>query len=158
MREKIISLRRARILCEQLRCKKKTIVFTNGCFDILHLGHVRYLQAARKCGDVLIVGLNTDVSVRRLKGNDRPLNQEKHRAEVLAALSCVDYVVLFNDDTPYELIRALQPDVLAKGSDYQHGEIVGEDIVRERGGCVKRIRLEKGLSTTNVIKKIQKTK
>ena len=156
MNPKIVSQRKARALGESFRRKKRRLVFTNGCFDVIHLGHVRYLRAARKLGDALIVGLNTDASVRRLKGPSRPVNPEQHRAEVLAALEMVDYVVLFSEETPERLIRTVLPAVLVKGSDYGHGEIVGEAIVKEHGGTVRRIRLEKGLSTTNIVKKIQR--
>lgn len=130
------------------------VVFTNGCFDILHAGHVRYLNAAKKLGDVLVVGLNSDKSVKKIKGKGRPIVPERERAEVLSGLESVNHVVLFSDDTPYELIKALKPDILVKGADWKHGEIVGEDILKEYGGKVRRIRLVDGKSTTNIIKKI----
>lgn len=145
------AMRRVR---QSLKRRKKTVVFTNGTFDILHRGHVAYLQAARKLGDCLIVGLNTDASIRRIKGPKRPINPNRDRAAVLAALGCVDYVVLFGDDTPEGLIRALIPDVLVKGADWKKGEIVGGDIVEAHGGSVRRIRLTQGRSTTNVIKRV----
>jgi len=145
------AMQRAR---QALKNKKKTVVFTNGTFDILHRGHVAYLQAARKLGDCLIVGLNTDASIRRIKGPKRPINPNRDRAEVLAALGCVDYVVLFGDDTPERLIHALVPDVLVKGADWKKGDIVGGDFVEAHGGSVRRIRLTKGRSTTNVIKRV----
>ncbi len=132
----------------------KAVVFTNGTFDILHRGHVSYLQAARRLGDVLIVGLNTDDSIRRIKGPQRPINQNRDRAYVLAALACVDYVVFFGDDTPARLIQTLVPDVLVKGADWKKGEIVGGDVVEAHGGKVRRIRLTPGRSTTNVIQRI----
>lgn len=133
----------------------KTIVFTNGCFDILHVGHVRYLQEASKLGDILIVGLNSDESVRRLKGPSRPINNEAERAELLASLSFVDYVVTFNEDTPYELISVVQPDILVKGGDYANEYVVGTDIVEGRGGKLVLIPFVEGKSTTNLIKKMQ---
>lgn len=128
------------------------IVFTNGCFDLLHPGHVRYLRAARRLGDVLVVGINSDASVRRLeKGPDRPLVPERDRAEVVAALEMVDYVCLFDEDTPYELIRVAQPDVLVKGGDWSVERIVGADLVRARGGTVKSLPLAPGYSTTALL-------
>jgi rfaE bifunctional protein nucleotidyltransferase chain/domain len=157
MKQKIISLKKAQAIRKGLRRQKRKMVFTNGCFDILHIGHVRYLEAAKRAGHVLLVGLNSDSSVRRLKGKERPLNGERERAGVLAALECVDHVVIFEEDTPERLIQALLPDVLVKGSDWKRGSIVGEDIVEENGGTVRRIRLEKGFSTTAMIEKIKKS-
>ena len=136
------------------RSAQKTIVFTNGCFDILHRGHVEYLAQAADLGDVLVVGLNTDASVKRLKGESRPVNDEQSRALLLSALQFVDAVVLFDDDTPYELIKQVQPDVLVKGNDYRPEEIVGFDIVTEKGGKVLTINLVEGFSTTNIIKRM----
>ncbi|HTZ17768.1 MAG TPA: D-glycero-beta-D-manno-heptose 1-phosphate adenylyltransferase [Dissulfurispiraceae bacterium] len=133
-----------------LRKSGKRIVFTNGCFDILHAGHVRYLREARTLGDVLVIGLNSDASVRRLK-HGRPVNPEEQRAEVLAALQSVDYVIIFNEDTPYELIKSLMPDVLVKGGDWKKEDIVGTDIVSE----VQSLPFVDGISTTQIIKKIQ---
>ncbi|MFC1809317.1 D-glycero-beta-D-manno-heptose 1-phosphate adenylyltransferase [Candidatus Omnitrophota bacterium] len=156
MNNKIISLKKAKEIRKSLKKRRKKLVFSNGCFDILHVGHVCYLQAARRLGDTLLVGLNRDDSVRRLKGPKRPINSEKARAKVLAALECVDYVVYFSDDTPQRLIATLLPDVLVKGSDWKKGAIVGEDIVAAHGGKVRRIKLEKGFSTTNTIRKIKK--
>jgi len=135
---------------------KKSIVFTNGCFDILHRGHVELLREAKGFGDILVVGLNSDTSVRRLKGRGRPLVGEKDRAFVLAALEAVDRVVIFDEDTPLEAIRALQPDVLVKGAEYGRGEIVGASIVEERGGRVRRVSMRKGFSTTSLIKKVRR--
>ncbi len=133
------------------------VVFTNGVFDILHRGHVAYLASARAEGGALVVGLNTDASVRRLgKGEGRPLNPEADRAFVLAGLESVDAVVLFDEDTPLALITALEPDVLAKGADYQLHEIVGADVVTARGGRVVRVPLVEGLSTTELIAKAQR--
>lgn len=134
-----------------LRSQGLRVVFTNGCFDILHRGHVEYLAKAADMGDVLVVGLNTDASVRRLKGDGRPVNNEEARALVLASLSFVDAVVLFDEDTPYELIKAIHPDVLVKGADYKPEEIVGYDIVTSYGGTVVTVPLVEGFSTTKVL-------
>jgi D-glycero-beta-D-manno-heptose 1-phosphate adenylyltransferase len=138
------------------RFKDKKIVFTNGCFDILHLGHIEYLAHARDLGHVLIVGLNSDESVRRLKGQHRPVNKENAREVTLAALGFVDGVVVFNEDTPQKLIELVQPDVLVKGKDYDGKQIVGADIVKARGGEVVTIEIVKGYSTTHTIEKIRK--
>jgi len=151
-----VSLRKLQKELEPLRKRGRKVVFTNGCFDIIHAGHVRYLEKARSLGDILVVGLNSDASVRAIKGADRPIVPEAERAEVLAALRCVDYVVVFNEPTPLRLIKALRPDILVKGSDWAAHEIVGGDVVRESGGRVSRIRLLKGRSTTNIIRKILK--
>jgi rfaE bifunctional protein nucleotidyltransferase chain/domain len=142
-------------LSARLRRAGKTVVFTNGVFDILHRGHVEYLTKARSFGDLLIVGLNTDASVRRLKGKGRPLQPQKDRATVLAALKAVDYVVLFDEDTPARLIEEIHPNVLAKGADYQLPDIVGADLVRSYGGKVKRIRLTPGRSTSSIVRKMR---
>jgi D-beta-D-heptose 7-phosphate kinase/D-beta-D-heptose 1-phosphate adenosyltransferase len=150
----IVTLPRLRLIRQELGRQKKTVVFTNGTFDILHRGHVEYLTAARALGDVLVVGLNTDASIRRIKGPRRPINRNRDRATVLAALSCVDYVCLFGDDTPLVLIRALVPDVLVKGADWKKGQIVGADVVERHGGRVRRIRLTPGRSTTAMIQRI----
>lgn len=142
-------------LCEQLRNEGKKLVFTNGCFDIIHAGHVYYLTEAKKLGDVLIVGLNTDASVRRLKGQSRPINCEQDRAVVLNALKPVDYVVLFDEDTPIELIKQVRPDFLVKGADYERKNIVGADFVESYGGRVATIEFVEGKSTTNIINKMK---
>ena len=136
------------------RAAGERIVFTNGVFDILHPGHVRYLQAARAHGDLLIVGLNSDASVRRNKGPKRPINSQEERAEVLAALACVDAVSVFDEDTPAEIIRRVQPDVLVKGADWPTDQIVGRDTVEARGGQVVLEKVEPGYSTTAIIEKI----
>ena len=145
-------------LCEALRADRhagQRIVFTNGCFDLVHAGHVRSLRDARALGDRLVVGLNGDASVRRLgKGANRPIIPEAERAELLAALEMVDYVSIFDEDTPLELIQAVQPDVLAKGGDWAEKDIVGGDFVKERGGRVERLPYHPGLSTTEILKKI----
>jgi D-glycero-beta-D-manno-heptose 1-phosphate adenylyltransferase len=136
------------------RFKNRKIVFTNGCFDVLHRGHVDYLAAASELGDLLIVGLNTDESVRKLKGADRPYLDENARALILASLSYVSAVVLFNEDTPYNLIKIVNPDVLVKGGDYKTDEIVGHDVVAARGGKVLSLGFTSGYSSTGVIGKI----
>ena len=139
----------------QQQAAGRRVVFTNGVFDILHPGHVRYLREARALGDALIVGLNADASVRRNKGPERPINSEQDRAEILAALECVDGVVIFNEDTPAGIIEAVQPDVLVKGADWAEDAIVGRDTVEARGGRVVRVPIEKGFSTTSIIEKIR---
>ncbi|HPY96465.1 MAG TPA: D-glycero-beta-D-manno-heptose 1-phosphate adenylyltransferase [Candidatus Cloacimonadota bacterium] len=130
------------------------VVFTNGCFDIIHAGHVLYLEEAKKCGDILILGLNSDASVKRLKGNSRPINNQTDRAIVLAGLSSVDYVVIFDQDDPYDLISAIQPDVLVKGGDWKIEQIIGSDIVKRRGGEVLSLSFIEGKSTTKIIDKV----
>ena len=139
-----------------LRAAGRRVVFTNGVFDLLHPGHIRYLQAARAEGDALIIGVNSDRSVRAIKGPTRPINPESERAELLAALRCVDAVVIFDEETPAEIIRAIQPDVLVKGADWAADAIVGRDVVEARGGRVVRIGVEQGHSTTNLIKRTRR--
>lgn len=140
---------------KRLRKQGREIAFTNGCFDILHYGHVCYLQAAKKRTRVLVVGLNSDASVRKIKGPQRPLNPQRARAAVLAALECVDFIVIFDEETPYRLIEAVRPDILVKGSDWKGKEVVGRDIVEAYGGRVELIRYETGFSTTRVIREMQ---
>lgn len=152
--KKTVSLKKLLHELAILKKKKKKIVFTNGCFDIVHAGHVRYLKKARSLGDCLVLGMNSDSSVRAIKGERRPIVPENERAEVLAALSFVDYVVKFNDPTPIKLIEAIKPDILAKGADWAAKDIAGGDIVRKNGGKIRRITLVKGRSTTNIIKRI----
>lgn len=143
-------------LVERLKSRgDQRVVFTNGCFDLVHRGHVDYLSRARDLGDLLILGLNSDASVRRLKGPSRPIVDEKSRALLLAAFQFIDYVVLFEEDTPYELIKAAQPDILVKGGDYKPEDIVGYDIVKQRGGEVVTIDFVPGFSTTNIVEKLQ---
>ena len=137
------------------RDEGRTIVFSNGCFDILHRGHVEYLSKAADLGDILIIGLNTDDSVRRLKGPSRPVNDEKARAVVLAALEFVDAIMFFEEDTPYNLIKRVQPDVLVKGKDYKAEDIVGYDIVTAKGGKVETIELVEGFSTTKIVNSLK---
>ena len=137
------------------RAAGQVVVFTNGVFDLLHPGHVRYLQQARALGDALIVGVNADASVRRNKGPERPLNPQHERAEVLAALAAVDAVVIFDEDTPAEIVRAVQPDVLVKGADWPADQIVGRDTVEARGGRVVLVPVEPGHSTTAIVARIR---
>ncbi len=140
----------------QWKRQKKKVVFTNGCFDIIHFGHVSYLRKAKKTGDILVVGMNKDRSVRKIKGPTRPVNHEKDRTEVLSEFTSVDAVILFSEETPEKLIHALKPDVLVKGADWKIKDIVGAEFVQSYGGSVKRIKFEQGRSTTNTIKKIKK--
>ncbi len=140
------------------RAQGKRIVFTNGCFDLMHIGHTRYLQAARALGDVLVVGVNSDASVRTLdKASDRPIVPEAQRAEMLAALGCVDFVIMFDESDPLQLITDVQPDILVKGGDWAIDRIVGREIVEARGGVVKTIPLVPGLSTTGLLQRIRST-
>ena len=144
--EKLANLRR-------MECR---VVLTNGCFDVLHIGHTRYLQAARELGDVLVVAVNSDASIQALqKGVERPINPEAHRMEVLAALACVDYVTVFNEPDPLQVITMLKPDVLVKGSDWSYHNIVGREFVERSGGTVTTIPMVPGLSTTALIRRIQ---
>lgn len=131
------------------------VVFTNGCFDILHAGHVDLLNRARSEGDLLVLGLNSDVSVRSIKGEKRPVNSQQHRAFVLAGLSCIDYVIFFDEDTPYNLISAVKPDVLVKGGDWEADRLVGREVVERRGGRVLTIPLVPDVSTSGLIRKIR---
>jgi D-beta-D-heptose 7-phosphate kinase/D-beta-D-heptose 1-phosphate adenosyltransferase len=137
-----------------LKKNGRRIVFTNGCFDLLHRGHIEYLAKAKSLGDILIVGLNADDSVRRLKGPNRPITPQEDRAAILAALAVVDYVCIFDEDTPYELIRAVVPDILVKGADWTVDDVVGKDIVEAAGGSVHTIEFLPNRSTTNIIQKI----
>jgi len=145
----------ALVLIARLRAAGNTVVFTNGVFDLLHPGHLRYLQHARQLGDALIVGINSDRSVRIIKGPDRPITPERERAEVVAALMCVDGVVIFDEETPQQVIATLQPDVLVKGADWAEDAIVGRDIVEAGGGKVVRVAIEPGYSTTGIIDRIR---
>lgn len=157
MNPKIVTL--ARLASILKRSPRKKTVFTNGCFDILHYGHVKYLREAKSKGDILIVGLNSDRSTQRLKGKNRPINTQKDRAFVLASLESVDYVVVFDEETPYRLIRSIEPDVLVKGGDWPRQKIVGADVVLARGGRVLTIPYVKNRSTTDLIRRIiRKTK
>jgi D-beta-D-heptose 7-phosphate kinase/D-beta-D-heptose 1-phosphate adenosyltransferase len=150
----VVSRDQAEKVFSDLR-KSKRIVFTNGCFDLLHVGHVRYLQEARKLGDLLVVGVNSDASVKRLKGPQRPIQNESDRAEILAALGCVDYTIIFEEDTPLELIKQVMPQILVKGGDWKPESIVGSDIVTAAGGVVMSLSFIEGRSTTQIISKIE---
>ncbi len=154
--DKIREARELKNICHDLRAKGQRIVFTNGCFDLLHVGHVRYLKEAAKLGDVLIVAVNSDRSVNRIKGPSRPLLGEAERAEVVSALGFVDYVTIFDTPDPLPLIEMLEPDVLVKGADWPLDRIVGADAVRGRGGDVARIDLTPQISTTIIIERIMK--
>ena len=154
--EKILSREQLKDEIERLRKEGKKIAFTNGCFDILHVGHTRYLRDARKRGDVLILALNSDASVRAIKGDKRPLVPENERADVVASLESVDYVTIFNELTPLELIEYLRPDVIVKGGDLVEDKVVGRDSVRKWGGQVAIIPEIKGASTTNIVENIKK--
>jgi rfaE bifunctional protein nucleotidyltransferase chain/domain len=142
---------------EYLKVARRVIVFTNGCFDIIHPGHVTYLEKAKKLGDILVLGVNSDVSVKKIKGNNRPILNESERTIILSRLEMVDFVCLFNDDTPYRLIAAIKPDVLVKGGDWAVNNIVGKDIVEKHGGKVVNIPYIEGSSTTNIIERIIKS-
>ena len=155
LKEKIVSQDQALKELKTWREKNKKIVFTNGCFDIIHPGHIDYLSQARDLGDILVLGLNTDQSVRLLnKGSNRPINDERTRAYVLAGLASVDLIVFFDEETPYNLIKLLQPNVLVKGKDYEVEKIIGFDILKENGGEVITIPFLEGYSTSRLIKKI----
>ena len=153
LESKIISLQSLKRKLIALRRAGKTVAFTNGCFDLMHLGHVKYLQAAKKKDRILIVGLNSDKSIRSIKDSFRPICPQNSRAAVLAALQSVDFVVLFDENTPYKLIQAVKPDILIKGADYKGKNVVGSDIVRK----VELVKYIKGFSTTHIIEKIKKS-
>lgn len=153
---RVLSIDEAGAFAADLRARGRRVVFTNGVFDLLHPGHVRYLQAARREGDALIIGVNSDRSVRANKGPSRPIIAEAERAELLAALACVDAVVVFDEETPADIIRRIQPDVLVKGADWAADQIVGRDTVEARGGTVVRIPIEQGWSTTGILEKIRR--
>ncbi len=153
LQSKIIDKEELLPLMNIFKFKDKKVVFSNGCFDILHRGHVEYLSKAASLGDIMVIGLNTDDSVRRLKGEKRPLQDQVSRANVMASLFFVDYVVFFDQDTPFELISYLKPDILVKGKDYKEDDIVGADVVKAAGGKVVTIDLVDGYSTSSIIKK-----
>lgn len=153
MKSKIKSAKNLVGILSVLRSKGKKIVFTNGCFDIIHAGHVDYLSKARRLGDVLVVGLNSDSSVKKIKGKNRPINKESDRAKVLSSLYFVDYITSFNETTPENLIKKVRPDILVKGGDWKIEDIVGSSFVRSCGGKIKRIPFLKGRSTTSIIEK-----
>ena len=154
----IVSLRKFISIRERCRDCNEKVVFTNGCFDILHYGHLDYLTKAKKLGDVLVVGVNTDSSIKKFKPGNRPIIPEKYRAKLVDGLKPVDYVILFSEKTPQKLIEKIRPDLLVKGADYKLSEIVGADIVRSYEGKVKRIKLIPGLSTSRILHKVRKSK
>ena len=156
MKQKIKEKKQLLRIVKELKAKRKRIVFTNGCFDLLHIGHVRYLEEAKALGDVLVVGLNTDVSVRKLKGPKRPILPEEERAEILSGLGCVDYITLFHEMDPLKLITSLHPDVLVKGGDWVKEQIVGREVVERSGGEVVIIPFIGRASTSNLIETILK--
>jgi D-glycero-beta-D-manno-heptose 1-phosphate adenylyltransferase len=151
----VLSRSAARELVQRLRASGKSVVFTNGVYDLLHPGHLRYLRAARAEGDALVVGVNSDRSVRAIKGPGRPIHPEDERAELIAALACVDAAVVFDEDTPHEILTALQPDVLVKGADWPMDQIVGRDVVEARGGRVVRVEVQPGHSSTKLIERMR---
>ncbi|MFH1223770.1 MAG: D-glycero-beta-D-manno-heptose 1-phosphate adenylyltransferase [Pseudomonadota bacterium] len=154
---KIIRTNDVETLCQELRSRGKKIVFTNGCFDLVHAGHIDYMEKAKKLGDVLFVGVNSDSSVKRIKGEKRPIVSESFRLRLLEGLSSIDHICIFNEDTPLELIKKVKPDILVKGEDWKDKGVVGEDLVRSYGGKVKLIELLPGISTSSIIEKILKT-
>jgi D-glycero-beta-D-manno-heptose 1-phosphate adenylyltransferase len=154
MGSKILTLKDLIITLKYLRESGKRIVFTNGCFDILHIGHVRYLAEARAKGDVLVLGLNSDASVKSIKSDSRPVVSQDQRAEVLAGLASVDYITIFDEPDPLELIQAIKPDILAKGADWEETKIIGSDAVKSYGGEVARIKLVPDISTSRIIQRI----
>lgn len=155
MRNKIKTKEELKKIVLRLKKQDKKVVFTNGCFDILHYGHIKYLQDAKGLAEVLVVGLNSDSSVKKIKGSARPINKQLDRARVLSALACVDYLTIFSEDTPLKLIKLIQPDVLVKGGDWPTERIVGADFVKSRGGKVLAIPYIKGYSTTRLIEKVR---
>ena len=155
-KDKILSLAPLARKISALRRKGKKVIFTNGCFDLLHFGHVNYLEAIKGKNTIVVVGLNSDASIKKIKAKGRPIQPQAARARVLAALACVDYVTIFSDTTPYRTIKALQPDILVKGADWKGKPVVGEDIVKARGGRVQLVHYVKDFSTTGIIKKILK--
>jgi len=156
MKSKILKLKDLMQTLKGLRNSGKQIVFTNGCFDILHAGHVRYLTGARSKGDVLVLGLNSDSSVKSIKPDNRPIVSQDQRAEVLAGLACVDYITIFDEPDPLALIRAIKPDILVKGADWEESEIIGSDVVKKYGGKVVRIEFVPDISTSKIIQRILK--
>jgi rfaE bifunctional protein nucleotidyltransferase chain/domain len=152
---KLKSLEEIKAIVVEARNNRKKVAFTNGCFDLLHRGHVHVLRQARACGDVLIVGINSDESVKQIKGSTRPVLPESDRCELLGAMEMVDFVILFNESDPYDLIAAIQPDVLVKGGDWNSEKIIGADLVEEAGGSVVVVPYIKGFSTTEIIERIR---
>lgn len=158
MKDKVKQKEELKIVLDKLKEEGKRVVFTNGCFDLLHIGHTRYLEDAKKLGDILIVAVNSDHSVRAIKGEQRPVIPDKERAEVLSALQCVDYVMIFDEPNPHNIISFLKPNILVKGGDWDEDAIIGREVVENNGGKVVRIPEIKGSSTSNIIDKIAKIK
>ncbi len=156
--QKIVSREEIPEIVQKINSQQKTIVFSNGCFDLVHRGHVEYLAKAADLADIFILGLNTDASISRLKGPSRPLQDQQARAILMAGFSFIDYIVFFDEDTPFELISECQPDVLVKGNDYKIEDVVGFDIVQQKGGTVQTIELTAGYSTSIIVDKIKKQK
>lgn len=156
MLSKIVELKELVQIVNTVRQSGRRIVFTNGCFDIIHVGHLRYLNAARSEGDMLVVGLNSDTSVRMIKSENRPIVPQAQRAEILAGLACVDYIILFDDPDPLNLIMDLKPDILVKGADWKEEEIIGADVVKALGGRVVRVEMAPDISTSQIIRRIVK--
>ncbi len=156
MVKKILKIEELVQKVNMLRRSGKRLVFTNGCFDILHVGHIRYLAAARSKGDVLVVGLNSDESVKIIKDEQRPIMNQEQRAEILAGLWCVDYITIFNEPDPLKLIKAIAPDVLVKGADWREQDIIGADVVKAKGGKVVRVSVVPDISTSRIIERIVK--
>jgi len=154
-KSKIVSIKTLAKRISFLKKQEKKIVLTNGCFDLLHLGHARYLESIKKQGHVVVVAVNSDASVRKIKGCNRPIQAQGVRAGLVASLACVDYVVIFNESTPLKVVKALKPDILVKGADWKGKVVIGEDIVKANGGKVWLVKYLPGFSTTNLIKKIQ---
>jgi rfaE bifunctional protein nucleotidyltransferase chain/domain len=151
---KIVTLKELSKVLDAHKTKGEKIVFTNGCFDIIHVGHVRYLREAKALGDILVVAMNSDLSIREIKGPNRPITPQTERADVLSELSSIDYVTVFDEPTPLKVIEEVKPDILVKGEDWKEDEIVGTDVVKAAGGSVVRIKLVEGASTTRVIERI----
>ena len=154
--EKVKNFTQIAEIVNELKRKGKKVVFTNGCFDILHSGHIKLLKKAKKLGDILILGINKDKSIKKLKGKGRPIMNEKQRIEIISAIEFVDYVVPFGQPTPEKLIKRIKPDIIVKGGDYKKNEVIGKDIVEKYGGKVYIFPLVKNISTTKIIKKIKK--
>jgi rfaE bifunctional protein nucleotidyltransferase chain/domain len=154
--EKVISFDKIKTVIKEEKAKEKKIVFTNGCFDILHAGHVSYLRRARSFGDFLLLGLNSDKSIKKIKGDNRPVVDQNQRAIILSELICIDCIVVFDQEDPEILIKEVRPDVLVKGADWEKDKIIGADFVRKNGGVIKRVQFEQDISTTKIIERIGK--
>ena len=153
-KEKVVSFDKIKIVISKEKAKNNKIVFTNGCFDIIHAGHINYLSHARSFGDFLVLGLNSDKSIKKIKGANRPVVEQGQRAIVLSALTCIDCIVIFDQEDPESLIKEVVPDVLVKGADWEEDKIIGADFVKKNGGIIKRVKFEQDISTTRIIKRI----